>query len=425
MSRSHRTRVIALAAAAAIALLAAGCSSTVAPHASPTASANSSACVASPDRVLRETRAPAAELPASLTSELDAAAKAGLAETSSPGTIVAVQTPQGRWIKALGVADSQTGTPMSVDDVQRIGSVTKTFTGTLILQLAEHGDLSLDDTIDRYVDGVPNGSTITLRMLLDMTSGLASYTRNAELVNAWFANPTAPWTPAQLLTASFALPPEFTPGAKFDYSNTNFILLGEVVEKVTGMTFADALDENVLAPLGLHHTAMSTGTALADPHAQGYTLQGTSDTDFTPVDATGWDPSFASTAGEMTSTVGDMLVWARALTTGHDILDADAQTARLASVPGKAGYGLAVGCIDGWFGHTGEIPGFNTSLFTDTRSGTSVVVFTNSDIPSGTCSASKTEPANPSTAACMNPATRIFVELSKALDRPFTPNPMS
>jgi D-alanyl-D-alanine carboxypeptidase len=374
---------------------------------------------------MRETSAPAATLPASLTSDLDAAAKAGLAETSSPGTIVAVQTPQGRWIKAFGVAETATGASMAVDDVQRIGSVTKTFTGTLILQLAEDGKLSLDDTIDHYVDGVPNGSTITLRMLLDMTSGLASYTRNADLVNAWFANPSAPWTPAQLLTASFALPPEFEPGAKFDYSNTNFILLGEVVERVTGTTFADALEQNVLAPLGLHHTAMATGTALADPHAQGYTLQGTADTDFTPVDATGWDPSFAYTAGEMTSTISDMLVWARALTTGHDILNTATQTERLASVPGKAGYGLAVGCIDGWFGHTGEIPGFNTSLFTDTRSGTSVVVFTNSDIPSGTCSESKTEPANPSTAACMNPATRIFVELSKALDRPFTPNPMS
>ena len=90
-----------------------------------------------------------------------------------------------------------------------------------------------------------------------------------------------------------------------------------------------------------------------------------------------------------------------------------------------AGYGLAVGCVDGWVGHTGTLPGYNTSVFHDTTSDTTVITITNSDIASGDCTVSKTLPDNPKDVACMSPATRLFVSLSEALGHPFTPNHLS
>jgi D-alanyl-D-alanine carboxypeptidase len=394
-------------------------------HDATPARSSAAGCVADPTAVVdAPSKLPTGPLPAKLVSALDAAAIAGKAQASTPGAIVAVQTPKGRWMKAYGVADPDTGRAMTLAETQRIGSVTKTFTGTLVLQLAGEGKLSLDDHIDKYVKGVPNGDEITLRELITMTSGLASYTLNTDLQNAWFANPQAEWSPEQLLSASFALKPVFEPGAKFNYSNTNFVLLGEVIQKVTGEPYVSVLQDGILTPLGLTHTAMPAGNApLPDPHADGFTLQGTPDGDFTPVNSTDWNPTFAWTAGQMTSTISDMLLWGRTLATGHGVLDRKAQLDRLASIPKAGGYGDAFGCIDGWLGHDGDLPGYNSSVFYDTASDTTVIVFVNSDIMSGTCKESKTLPDNPSSGRCMALSTRIFVALSDALGHHFTANP--
>jgi D-alanyl-D-alanine carboxypeptidase len=131
--------------------------------------------------VIATTSTPAsttAALPADLVVKLDAAAQSSFMDAAAPGAIVGVRTPQGTWIKAYGDADPVAKAPMTDDMHTRIGSVTKTFTGTMIMQLAEQGKLSLDDTIDKYVAGIPNGDRVTLRMLANMTSGVASYTRS-------------------------------------------------------------------------------------------------------------------------------------------------------------------------------------------------------------------------------------------------------
>lgn len=111
------------------------------------------------------------------------------------------------------------------------------------------------------------------------------------------------------------------------------------------------------------------------------------------------------------------------LGTGQGLLTAATQVQRLNSFPGPAGYGIAVGCVGGWVGHTGELPGFNTSVFYDTRNDTTVVVETNSDIASGDCPLSSTLADNPIGIACADPATQIFVGVSQALGHQFTPNP--
>src|SRR5918995_1543183 len=115
-------------------------------------------------------------------ADLDAALEQSFQESAAPGVVAAVQTPEYTWVRALGVADRASKEPMTPEVHHRVGSVTKTFTATLLLQAAEEGQLSLDDTIDRYVSGVPNGDKITLRQMADMTSGIATYTEDDQWV---------------------------------------------------------------------------------------------------------------------------------------------------------------------------------------------------------------------------------------------------
>ncbi len=362
-------------------------------------------------------------LPAELAARLQAALEASFSETATPGAIVGVRTPAGQWQAAIGKADPAKGTPMAIGMHTRIGSLTKTFTGTMILQLVGDGKLSLDDTISKYVAGVPNGDRITILQLADMTSGVASYTMSTEFTDQYFAHPEQVFKPDALLAAGFSKSPLFEPGARFDYSNTNFILLGKVIEKVTGGTVTDQFKARILEPLGLTNTIWpGDSPELPAPYAEGLTLQGDFAKPDAPSNATHWNPAWAWTAGEMISNLDDLLTYGHALVTGQGLLDTALQTRRL-TFPGPAGYGIAIGCIDGWVGHTGTLPGYETTLYVDTTSGTTVVVQANSDIMTGDCSASPLPAGNDRSIACLGPATRIFTAVSAALGHGFKPNP--
>jgi D-alanyl-D-alanine carboxypeptidase len=400
----------------------------------PTTSALGSAtsCVKDPDKVIATKPAPAmktSSLPADLVAKLEAAAQSSFKEAATPGAIVGVRSPQGTWTNAYGIAEPSgvakpvTGKPMAVDMHTRIGSVTKTFTGTAVMQLVQQGKVSLDDPIDKFVPGVPNGDKITLRLLANMTSGVASYTRSTKFTDVLFAHPETVFTPDQLLAIGIAESPIFAPGERFDYSNTNTVLLGKVIEKVTGQPLGEAFKRMIFEPLGLANTVWpGDSTAIPEPYPQGFTLQGDTATPENPTNATHWNPAWGWAAGDLISNMSDLLSYGRALGTGQGLLDPAVQAQRLKSIPGAAGYGIAMGCVDGWVGHTGELPGYNTSLFYDTTADTTVVVQTNSDIPSGNCPPEATTLTdNPREPVCSSPATRIFVALSTALGHTFTP----
>jgi D-alanyl-D-alanine carboxypeptidase len=156
------------------------------------------------------------------------------------------------------------------------------------------------------------------------------------------------------------------------------------------------------------------------PFAQGFTLQGDFAKPDAPSNATHWNPSWAWTAGDLISDIDDLLVYARALGTGHGLLGAAAQTERL-TFPAAGGYGIGAGCSEGgWFGHTGELPGYNTTLYYNTAADIAVVVQTNSDIASGNCEERPTLTDNHREQECSSPAKRVFVAISKALGRPFS-----
>ncbi|GGG69697.1 serine hydrolase [Kocuria dechangensis] len=364
-------------------------------------------------------------LPEELTARLDATAREAFEQVPAPGAVVGVVSPQGRWTAAYGVADPATGEPMEVGVHTRIGSVTKPFTATLVLQLAEEGRLSLEDPIGDYVEGIPNGEQITLRQLTDMTSGVASYTRSTAFTDRFFAAPETVFTPEELVAAGVSESPLFAPGERFDYSNTNYILLGLVIEQVTGDPVGQVLEEKIFEPLELENTLWpGDSPELPEPYAQGFTLQGDTTTPHAPDNATHWNPSWGYTAGDLISDMDDLLVYGQALGTGHGLLGEQAQRERLTSFqPPESGYGLGFGCIDGWVGHTGELPGYNTTVYYDTTTDTTVVVQVNSDIASGDCPESPVLADDPKTLPCLSPATRIFAELSTTLGHTFTPNP--
>ena len=194
-------------------------------------------------------------------------------------------------------------------------------TATVILQLVEEGKLKLSDPIGKYVPGMPNGDTATIQQLAEMTSGIAPYTRSDEFQKQLFADPQKVWTPEELIAFEKGQPAEFAPGKGWDYSNTNYVLLGMVIEQVTGKSIADVFQERLFGPLGMNDTVFpGTSNAIADPHLRGATVQGQDDGVIG--DATDWNPTEAYTAGEVISTLEDLETWAHALFTGEGILEA-------------------------------------------------------------------------------------------------------
>ena len=370
------------------------------------------ACVQDVHRVLSMPAAQAASskhLSEALASRLDAAVTKALHQTAAPGAIVGVRTPEGSWVEGVGIADPGTGAQMSPGMHTRIGSVTKTFTGTVILRLAEDGLLSLDDTIGAYVAGIPNGDKITLRQLANMTSGIASYTASERFVNLYLEDPNMFFSPEDLVAYAVENSPLFEPGSEYDYSNTNTILLGMVIEKVTGQPVETALRTMIFEPLGLENTSWpGRQTAIPAPYARGISLQGYDATPEAPLDATNWNPASLWTAGEIISDVDDLLAYGRALATGHGLLDARSQEQRLRSFQGPEGYGLALHCTDGWVGHTGEMPGYTTIVYYNSTTDTTVAIQTNSDIPSDDCGDAAALLSSPQGIVCSSPAMRIF-----------------
>ena len=311
-------------------------------------------------------------------SRLDAAIGQVMTDKSIPGAIVGIWAPDGDYVRAFGVADKRTQAPMQTDFYVRIGSLTKTFTVTALLQLADQGKLRLDDPIAKYVPGVPSGDLITLRLLAQMQSGLVTYDGVPEFEAAFTADPHRTFTPTQLLSYALDKPLQFPPGTKFDYCNTNTVLLGLVVEKLSGQSLADYVSEHILVPLKLTHTSVPTTSALPDPHPQGYTVM-----DGTERVTTDWNPSWAWSNGNMISTLDDMRIWAHTLSSG-ELLSEQMRHERFSSalpMSETADYGLGAFDADGWIGHSGSTPGFQTVVVGLPEKETTLAFFTNTDVP--------------------------------------------
>lgn len=315
-------------------------------------------------------------------ARVSAAIRPIMAEEGIPGVIVGIwQRGEAPIVKAFGsrtldLATGGAGPPnMNPELFMRIGSETKTFTATAVLQLVGKGKVGLEDPISKYVKGVPNGQNITVRELGEMRSGIVDFTDNEAWEAEYLAAPSRAWKPRQLLAASFSLPPSFPPGQSYEYSDTNYVLLGLLVEKVTGERIGPYVERHILGPLHLEHTSVPSGAEFPKPHADGYTLQ---PLERTLVNTTDWNFSWAYAAGTMISTLHDLRIWAKAVATGA-LLKPAVQRQRERFVPfpfsAQAGYGFGLFDLDGWIGHDGAVPGYESlTVYLPSKQATMVIL---------------------------------------------------
>ncbi|MDU0290873.1 serine hydrolase domain-containing protein [Saccharothrix longispora] len=246
----------------------------------------------------------------------------------------------------------------------RIGSVTKTFVATVVLQLVDEGRVRLDDPVGRYVAGVPKGDLITVRQVLNHTSGLYDYAHGEGWsTNRWRgADRFRGYRPQELLDEAFRHPSNFEPGTGWRYSNTNYVVAGVLVERVTGRPYGAEVRDRVLRPLGLTRTSVpGHRPGLPHPHARGWT-----EVDGRLVDATLMNPSLDWAAGEMISTADDLNRFLDALLGGRLTSAASLAAMRETTATGTIfAYGLGLQrydlpCGRSVWGHGGELIGYLT-----------------------------------------------------------------
>jgi D-alanyl-D-alanine carboxypeptidase len=280
----------------------------------------------------------------------------------TPGAIAYVSVGDDEWISTLGVTDVTTQTPVDAGDHGRIGSITKPFVATAILTLVGEGKLTLDDTLEQYIAGIPNGNTITIRQLLSMSAGVWSYTADNDLIASFQSDPMTPWTIDQTIELIRSHPADYPPGEKVVYSDSNYVLLGRILELVTDQPASEVIRTRVLEPLGLTGTRFPADD---EPDVPVPTLGSYMPVDGSLVAVPDLNPTFAWTAGAMTSTATDLAVLARELT-DSTLLTPELQAERLTITPftgvANAGYGLGVIQVRDLTGHTGAINGGGASM---------------------------------------------------------------
>lgn len=326
----------------------------------------------------------------------------GVQEFHLPSAAALVRTSSGTMVATRGNTQRDGDRPTSLDDHIRIGSNTKTWTATVILQLVQEGKIALSDPVSKYRPDVPNGQEITIEQLLNMRSGLYNYSETPQLNQALDTEPERVWTAEELLKLAFVNPPYFAPGDGYHYSNTNYVLLGRIAEQIDEAPLPSIYEARIFKPAGLSQTTYpdTADDSLPMPYVHGY-FYGTNmatladpalphdmqasaaDGTLLPTDVTNTNPSWAGAAGAGISTANDLATWVEELAGGH-LLAPALQAQRIASVqstdpsdPNAPGYGWGLAKFGPLYGHTGELPGYNSFMGTDPDTGTTVVVWAN------------------------------------------------
>ncbi|MFC9660137.1 serine hydrolase domain-containing protein [Nocardia sp. NPDC127606] len=275
-------------------------------------------------------------------------------------------------VVSSGLADAAAATPIGTDVPQhiRVGSVTKSFTAAIVLQLVAERRVDLDRSVDTYLPGLLTGAgvdgrAITVRQILGHRSGLPEPARSPELDEHEAAKNGRTFTPAQEIALALEHPAKFAPGSRFEYTNINYIVAGMLIEAVTGHRYTDELRDRILTPLGLSNTYLpATGeTGLRRPHPTGYTT-----VDETLTDTTLMEPSVPWTSGALVSTGADLNRFFLALLAGQVVPQPQlAQMLDGVDMGNGDGmsYGLGLGytqlpCGARYVGHIGGVPGFST-----------------------------------------------------------------
>jgi D-alanyl-D-alanine carboxypeptidase len=375
-----------------------GCSSAGEPTTALSPSATTTASSLAPKNSALKTIDPQA-----FQTVVEAAAK----QLKVPGAMVLLRTPQGNFNAGVGTTELGVHIPPAANTHFRIASNTKTMTGALIVLLAQDGKLKLSDPVSTYIPDVPDGENITVAQLLKMRSGIYGYTADPALAAAMDANPGKAWTPQEVLAIAFRHPPQFAPDASYEYSNTNYALLGVIAEKVGGRPLAQQFADRLFGPVGLTQTSLPAAddTSIPAPYSHGYMYGGSfyalADDPYPadmqaaaqagtlqPVDYTNQNSSYATAAGGAISTADDLAAWMKALVSGK-VFNADYHQQWLTSLQPedpaapdgqKYGYGISYQRFSpsaAMFYHGGELPGFNSFMGYDPDNDVALVIWTN------------------------------------------------
>jgi len=354
-----------------------GTPSLATPDAPPTASAP----VSTPRPTL-----PTGPIADALASELDRTLRDQLALHRIPGMTAEIIFPDGsRWSGATGFADLGRELAAETDTTFVTGSITKTFVTAAIMQLHEEGVLSIDEPLADWLPDYPNAENITLRQLLSHGSGVYNYFLHPEYNLRVFNEPDHHWTPQEILD-DFVLEPKFAPGTGYHYSNTNFVLLGMVLEEATGHSLGDVFQDRLFGPVGLDDTYCQCAGPPPPGSARGYLVRQTG-----PVgldDGTDYRPTLSAAtvafgAGDIVSTAADLADWVRTVYGGH-LLDAEslaAMTDYQSSTYSGGTYGLGTRTrvfeSARMFGHTGSLRGYAAAMWHFPETDLTIVVVTN------------------------------------------------
>lgn len=298
--------------------------------------------------------------------------------TGTVGVVAQSTGPRGKRHATAGVADTGTGRAADVRDRFRIASTTKAFVATVMLQLVGEGRVSLDDSVERWLPGVVSGNgndggAVTVRQLLNHTSGLFNYTADFPAITSregFEADRYTTWTDEQLVKIAMRHAPDFEPGAKWAYSNTNYILAGMIIEKATGRSWQQEVTRRIVRPLGLRDTLTPDAQSrIPGPHLRGYSGFGEPGP---AIDVTDFNPTAAGAAGAMISTTGDVSRFFSALLGGRLLHPAQlaemkvtVRAAELDPVWPGARYGLGLmeiplSCGGAYYSHAGDLAGYTT-----------------------------------------------------------------
>ncbi|MFH1710465.1 MAG: serine hydrolase domain-containing protein [bacterium] len=322
--------------------------------------------------------------------ELDNVMKSSIEQYKAPGMILAVWVPgKGKYVKAMGLSDIKTGRKMQVSDRFRIGSNTKSVVATVILQLVDRKKLSLDDKLSRFFPEWPNSNNITIRMLLDHTSGIFNYSTSEKFGELLESDPKRPFTPRQLISYAINEKPYFEPGKGFNYSNTNTVLLGMIIEKLTGHTLASEVKARIFEPLGLKNTYFPVASETNGNMAHGYMFKNGKADDWTYA-----NPSWGWAAGAIISNMPDLKILITAITDGA-LISRKLQKERMSTWVELAGtarkdfpsarYGYNVFTFGGFVGHNGGLPGYISYMVRDPKTGITTTMMMNTQ-PEGEAS---------------------------------------
>ena len=281
-----------------------------------------------------------------------------------PGVVVAIWVPgEGEYFSTKGVANLETGAARELDDPFRIASITKTFTATAVLQLVDQGKLNTSDKLSKFFPEFPNADIISIRNLLRMRSGIADFADSEFLKNV-YQDPYAWFSAEDLINISASRVDRFEdPGHKTRYCNVNYVILGEIVKKITGNEIGDQITKSILEPLGMNNTIYPVGRDLSgNLHGYSWNPESNNFDDMTVL-----NPLWGGAAGAMISNISDLRIFARALCSNRLLLEstqkARFETRQFEDMPDWIGYGEGILNLGSFWGHNGTIFGFSSEMW--------------------------------------------------------------